>query len=87
MGMPDHMRVPSVPIVTQDDTGILCLLERQNVASSGNLFSAPQNPQLLLWDHFYFEGEINVDSTVNLFEQREVVTFAYLGCFVCEVQF
>ena len=32
-------------------------------------------------------NEINYDSTVNLFEPRKVVTFVFLGCFVCEVQF
>ena len=58
MGMPDDMRVLSAPIVTIDDTGILRLLERQKVASSGNVFSPlPQNSQRLLWDHYY-------DSTV-----------------------
>ena len=69
--------------------GILRLLERQKVASAGNLFSPPKtlNSCCGIWDHYYFEGEINYDSTVNLLDTRKVVTFVYLGCIVCEVQF
>ena len=66
--------------------GILRLVERQKVPSAGISFP-PQNSQLLLWDYYYFEDEISYDSTVNLVEPRKVVTFVYLGRFVCEVQF
>ena len=52
MGMPDVMRVLSVPIVTITNLRVKVTI---------------------------------CDSTVNPFEPRKVVMFAYLGCSVCEL--